>query len=273
MATYYRKMDTLSAVTYRGLSLAISMSPILFWVPKDQFGRIDLFVLPILGASILALLGNWAMAFAFRYLPVGIANSLLISFSTIIAALVSYLFYGEVISILQIVLIVAVLSSIFTLGLAKSNKTILIEIKTKKGIAYSFLFGLMLGGGYTLIGMTSRQLHPFLVGYAWETTIGFIGVAIALGRGVVGGKFLSTVDKKEFGKILLAAFPTTIGTGFYALSMTMGPVAIATAILSTTMVFTTVMAHFVHHEQLTRKQWLLMILVCVFVFVLKIVSE
>ncbi|MBN2000244.1 DMT family transporter [candidate division KSB1 bacterium] len=274
MAKHYRSMDTLSSVAYRGLTLGISMAPILVFVPRHQFGRIFLFIYPLLGATVLTALGNWAMAKAFRHLSVGIANTLMVSFITIVSAFFSYLFYHEVLSFFQIVLIAAVFITLFWLGASKSSKAMPAEFNVRKGIGYAFLFGLLLGGGITLIGMTSRTLHPFLVGYFWEFSVGITAAVMAFIRGkLFHGVSLVSVNWKQFWIILYCAAPTAIGTGFFALSMTMGPVAVAAAITSTTMVFTTLLAFYIYGEQLSLKQWLLLLLVCALVVGLKLVSD
>ncbi len=273
MAGYYRSMDTLSSITYRGLSLGISMTPVLLFVPSDEYGRIVLSVKPLLGAIILATLGNWAMAKTFRHLSVGIANSLLVSIATIVTAFISFVFYHEALSVTQVILIAAVFVSLFALGASKSSKTMPAEFNVRKGIGYAFISGALLGGGFTLIGMTSRVLHPFLVGYTWEFGIGIAGAILAFGRGLSRpGAGLAGTSWARFWKILLCAAPTALGTAFLALSMTLGPVAVATAITSTTMVFTTLLAFLIYGEQLSLKQWLLLLLVCALVFGLKLAT-
>jgi len=273
MAGYYRKMDTLSAVTWRGLTLGLSMAPILVFVPAEHFARLHVFMLPLLGASLFAILGNWAMAITYRHLPIGIANSLLISTSTIIAAIISYTVYGEILTIVQSGLVAAVLAALFLLGISKPSASMTIELNIKKGVLFALLFGLLLGMSYPIIGMTSRTLHPFLIGYSWELTIGIIGAAIALLRGVSGGSSLTRPARSDFWRILLYSSPTAIGTGFYALAMTLGPVAVATAILSTTIVFSTILAHYMYREHLSLRQWSFLLLVFLLVFCLQLAGD
>ena len=80
------------------------------------------------------------------------------------------------------------------------------------------------------------------------------------------------VSTREFTTIALCSAPTAIGTGLYALSMTMGPIGIATAIISTMMVFMTILAALFFGERLTRRQCILLGVVCAMVAGLKLSS-
>jgi drug/metabolite transporter (DMT)-like permease len=134
------------------------------------------------------------------------------------------------------------------------------------------LFGLFLGTAIALVGFISRQIHPFAVGYLWESLIGVLAMTYALLRGVWGAAGFSRISPAHFLKIARYCSPTVVGTGCYAFTMTLGPIGIASAIVSSAMVFNTILAALFYGERLTRKQVALLITVCAAVAGLKFVT-
>ena len=269
MATYYRSMDTLSAVSYRGLSLIFSMAPLLIFVPAHMFERIHQALPAILAASLCAALGNWAQANSYKSLPLGIATALGISFAVMVASAIGFFFFDELLTVWQTMLLILLLTGIVILGFSRSTGPLPKDHNVAKGIIFALLFGLFLGAGYALIGSASRQLHPFLAGYMWETIIGVMAAALAYSRKWFNRQSLTKISLPVFRKILVASAPTAIGTGFYALAMTLGPIALATALISTTIVFTTLLSRLIYRETLTVWQWSLLLAICLIVGTLR----
>jgi drug/metabolite transporter (DMT)-like permease len=273
LASFYRKMDALAAVAYRGLSLGLTMLPLLWWVPAQDYGRLGA-VLPLLALIwLLTALGNWTIANAVCHLPVGVATALCNGFIAIVAALAGFFLFQEILLFRQMAMIAAILLLIFALGWSRSPASADITYNIAAGLRNAFFSGLFLGIGFGLVGGLSRQIHPFLIGYTWELGTGVIAW-LWMWNGIRKTEHRSTrtISPREFGRVMLAASPTLVGTGMYALSMTMGPVAIATAVISTQMVFTTLLARVMYKEQLTRIQWIFLLAVCVGVMMLKMVS-
>jgi len=270
MASYYRRMDTLSAVAYRGLTLGLSMLPLLYFVPKDIWINLPTYATIILGASICAALGNWSIAIAYRVLPVGIASALATSFVALAAVINGIIFFEEFLSGFQLLCIFLILLGVCFLGLSKSKGPLPKEYNVRRGIFQSLLFGIFLGLAIALVGSASREFHPFAVGYLWEFTIGIIAALVCLFRGLVGGKSLVVVSKKDFWTILLYSSPTVLGTGCYAMALTMGPIGVVATILSTGMVFSTILAFFFYGERLSARQWITMLFICLAIGALKL---
>lgn len=273
MASFYRSMDRLSAVTYRGFSLTLSMWPLLLWVqyPMPPLGL--RFALCILGAAITAAAANWYGANAYSFLPVGIATALSTSFTAIVTAVIGYFGFRESLSPAQLTFLAGTLLGIFLLGAAKSSGPLPAEYNVPRGILHSLLFGLLLGVAYVLVGLASRQYPAFFVGYLWEATIGLIAASAALARGALGGASLSRIPARQFARILVCSSPTVIGTGCYAMATTTGKIGIVTAVLSTMMVFNTLLAMFLYKERPTRWQWCLLVVVCLMVIGLKLSTD
>ncbi|MDO6684096.1 MULTISPECIES: DMT family transporter [unclassified Agarivorans] len=279
MAKVYRQSDPLSAVAYRGLSLLISMSPLLLLVPRSAYadfvGQTGYLVL----AASLAALGNWANAIAFVRLPVGIASALSMAFTALFVALLGQVFLDERLSAQQWLMGGFTLVAVLLLGASQARRAT--QVALQASLQYKPLVGILASAGYgalmscalILVASMSRSSHPFLVGYAWEVMIGVMAMLMAFGRGLftVNNGFQG-ISFTHFKQILIYASPTVIGTGCYALAMTLGPLAIAAAILSTMMVFSMVLGLWLLGEKPSTKQWLMMSLVCMSVIGLKLVA-
>ncbi|MCB0325171.1 MAG: DMT family transporter [Bdellovibrionales bacterium] len=271
MTSFYRSIDRLSAVSYRGLSLGMTMAPLLLFVPGEQFSAFPSVLGLVLLASLAAALGNWAAASAFSYLPVGVASALSMSFATLFVVLLGAVLFDEHLSSPQLLLIAALLVGVIALGCSKTTGRRPEEFNLPRGFGSCLLFGVFLGTGYTIIGAASRQSHPFLVGYTWEFTIGLVALALSGWRRGFRAP-LQWISFRRFGILALYSAPTVLGTGAYALAMTLGPIGIATAIIGTMMVSNTVLAMFLFGERPTRRQWAILLAVCLCVGMLRYVS-
>ena len=78
------------------------------------------------------------------------------------------------------------------------------------------------------------------------------------------------ITLRQFGRLLLCASPTAMGTGLYSLAMTLGPVAIAAAVVSSMMVFSTLLGYLLYGERPSRRQGALILFICVAVAGLKL---
>lgn len=272
MADFYRRMDTLSAVAYRGLSLGLTMAPLLAWAPVEQYARLGSVWPVLLLLFILTACGDWAIADVVRFLPVGVGTAIANSLIAIVTAFLGFVFFHEALQAGQVVMMTLIILAVFVLGLTRSTGTLPPEYNLRRGVIRAGLTGLLLGGGFSAMGSLSRSFHPFLVGYVWELGTGLTAFFILFLRSKLNRPGLARLQPKEFGKLALACSPTLIGTGLYALSMSMGPMGLATAIIATQMVFTTLLAWMLYHEKLTWLQWAILLVICGLVMGLKIVS-
>ncbi len=262
MASYYRSMDCLSAVAFRGISLGISMLPLMLFVSGHDLLRTPAFVPLISIASVLAALGNWSAANAYRQLPVGITSALSMSATSLVVVVIGWSFLGELLSATQLLLICLIMAGGILLGASRSAGTIPADYNAAWGVFNCLMCGLFLGISFALIGTVSRLLQPFIAGYLWEFIIGLAAASVAMARGRLGGAGLSSISLNDFTRVLLFSSPTVLGTGCYALAMTMGPISITTAITNIMMVFSTLLAYFIYDEKLTTLQWVLLFAIC-----------
>jgi drug/metabolite transporter (DMT)-like permease len=269
MASCYRTMDRPSAVAYRGLALSFTMLPLLLFVPIEDLERAPQYLPWIVCASACAAVGNVAVARSFLFLPIGVASALCMSNAALTAAAISYLLGGDTLSASQLGLAALVLVTVLALGLSRSTGPLPAQYSVRRGIISSIIFGLSLGTAVALVGFASRQIHPFAVGYLWESLIGILAMTYTMLRGLSGRAGLSRISLPHFIKIGRYCAPTVVGTGCYAFTMTLGPIGLASAIVSSVMVFNTILAAMFYGERLTRKQIGLLIAVCGAVAALK----
>ncbi len=275
MASYYRGMDRLSAVTYRGLSLGLSMAPLLLFVPAEAWRAWPGMLPLILVAAVLAALGNWCNATAVSCLPIGIANALCMGSVSLTLASLGFLLLGESLSPPQLLWMGLIVAGVLLLGLSRSRPLVTgagVANRLGRGLLFSGLFGLLLGSAFLLVARAARASHPFLVAYSWEFAIGLCALLMVWLRPRVGGAPLQALSGRQFARLLLCAAPTAMGTGLYALAMTLGPVAIAAAIVSSMMVFSTLLSYLLYRERPSRRQVVLMLWICGAVVGLKLVA-
>lgn len=273
MADYYRKMDTLSAVTYRGLSLGITMLPFLLYSLFNNTTIDSGFYLLIVGAALSAVIANWIQANALHYLSVPIATTLGMGFWSVIIAILAFFTENEVLSLPQISLVIVTLLVSILLGITRNTKNKLKKSNRKLGVLLTFLFGVFIGIASLFVGKASRQYSPYLTSYSWETIIGIFGLTICFIRKPITGHSIAKITLKDFWKILIFGAPTALGTGLYAYSVTNGKMGIISAMfIAATIVFSTILAFLLYKEKLNVKQILLLCAIIGLIITLKIIS-
>ena len=95
MASVYRRFDKLSAVAYRGVSLGVTMSPLLLFAPREEFSKIPGILPLLLVASIGAAIANFCAAKSYSHLPIGVSSAVSMSFASIFATAIGIIFVGE----------------------------------------------------------------------------------------------------------------------------------------------------------------------------------
>ncbi len=273
MARVYRELDQLSAVSYRGLSLGITMLPLLLFVPLEQFQETFDLLPALLVASLIGGLSSLFFALTVKKLIVGMANSVCFCVSTLSTVLIDRNYFKRALSWEQLVLIGLLLLVLSSLSLGRESK----RLTRGDGVLYGILYGIISGSlvaiAFTIVGELSKDSHPLLVGYVWEFTIGIVTAALAVSRGcLLPGKGLAPISRALFTKILIYSSPTILGTGFYLTALTLGPLPVAMALLSTTIIFSIIFGSLMYQEHITIKQGVLLLVITGLVAALKFVG-
>lgn len=270
MASFYRKMDALSAIAYRGLALGLIMLPLLAFVPFEEFVKTSSFYGHIVICAVLAALGNWLVAQSYRSLPIGIAWALSESFRTITAIGFAILLLHEVLSGVQLAFIAGLLVCVTILCTNSTKNTANIQVSpaaTFGGIAFTLGFGVFIGWSMSLIGSVARECNPLVLAFEWEFTIGLVGCLLASLRGILAKNQngLNKIDRLSFGRLALYSSPTVIGTYGFALASQMGSIAIVSAVLSVSTVAASLIAFLLYKEKLSPMQCSMIFVSCLII--------
>ena len=261
MARFYRELDPWAATGVRGLTLGISMLPLLAVVPSEAYAALPDVWGWVVVACAGAAIGNICIAHAYANLPVGIASASNASLRAVCGALLGYWFLHETLSVREVLGMAGVLASVLLLGALKSQHQTHFTVRAKKGLFFSVLHAPFHSIAFVAVAAGSRQTHPFLIGYVWEIGIGAVIIVLMLFR---PQRFRPLAPCwRHFWKILLCSSPTLVGTACYAWAPTHGSIAMVLTVLSTIMLASATYAWLIYREKLTRTQLAAMAFVCV----------
>ena len=270
MAKHYRRLDPLVVLTYRGLSMGISMLPLLLFVHRTEWVELPAVFPAIVCGSVTGYASTWGNGMSLRYLPIGVSVALGMSGTAITALVIGLLFFHESISLAQLVPMAVLLGGVFGLGFTKSNHVSDYHYDPIRGSLYCVAYAFFNGLALSFVAWASRQINPFLVGYWWEFGVGIFGLAVM--PMLTRKSWASQLSSTDFIAVLKSASATAIGTGFCMLAMQSGPVGIVSAVLATMMVTNSLLAMAICGEHLSRRQWFMIAIVCAAVVILKLVS-
>ena len=267
MARYYREYHPLRVSVVRGFTLGVTMLALVFFAAPGSLVKLTSEPELLAGAAFSAALGNWAAGKSFQYLPVGIAIGGQMGFMVLTSVSIGVLLWGETLSSQQGIGIALILVGNL---IALFRDSVHLERGTLTGLFYCLLMGLCLAVAFSFVTALSRRVDPLLTAYAWELAIGIVGAVIMFAMRMAGGDTGAPLPANVWGKIMIAAAPTAIGTGCYALAVTMGPMSLVTAVLSTMAVAGAFLGRFVYGERLVPRQWLALGVIVVAVILIRL---
>lgn len=256
IAHHVRKHDGLSIATVRNLSLIISMSPLLLLAEPSNFSHIpeyipQLVIAGLTGAISLGL-GFWSV----KFLPIGIKTALRNVGATIFVFFLGWIWFRESPTFVELLWILPIVLGGIALSIQKIQFSHL-DPRSGKGVFLVVVAAILASLSYVQMSDVARNLDPFIAGYFWEVIIGIWALIFGIGRWIICGKNpFGKIKLPEICKIALVSAPTVIGTGCFALAVTMGPVGIANVIGTGGIFVSILMGHWLYQEKLTRQQWL-----------------
>lgn len=252
---YARRMDGLSLAFYRNGSFAITLLPLLYF---GDTGSIDAVIAEwkvLLVSAVSGALALWCVFNAYDYLSVGVARSYNRAVTTITLAATSWIVFGEVLSVAALFLLGMIVAAILWLGSLK-NEHAHLDAGFVKGVSLIVTASLCISVTKFALAFLSRNLDPLVSAYFWEVSIAVAILILILVRRMFTGQPIAHVGGRTIFMVALCSAPTLIGTGGFALALSMGPVSITEAIGTGSLVVSALMAHFLYGEALHRKQWL-----------------
>jgi drug/metabolite transporter (DMT)-like permease len=248
-----RKHDQLEVAALRGVSMGVTMAPLLFWVPAKAWGllaqRWPAFLVMIVFTGVCNVLLNHAA----RLLPFGLRAALISATTAIGGVAFGIGFFGERFSVLQLALAgVLVLSTVgAALGGHAAHE---IQPNIPRGSLLAVAGAACLAVAALFTKHLATATDPFLTAWAWEFGSGAILLPpLVLAwrrRGIEPGL------ARRFLRIGAAASPTAIGSSASMLALNLGPLGLWGAIAGTQLLFSALLGVLLHRETMGWLRWL-----------------
>jgi drug/metabolite transporter (DMT)-like permease len=247
-----RRHSHVEVASMRGLSLGLTMAPLLFWVPAGAW-----LALAAQWPSYLALIAVTAGAnvlqnHAARFLPFGLRAALMLSAVSVASVGFGAGVFAERLSLTHLGLC-ALLVGASLLAALGEHAAHEIQPDVPRGSALALASGLGLAVAALLTKHLAMRTHPLLTAWAWEFGAGAIlaapmfwhwrrGVQAAVGR--------------QFGRTLLAAAPTVVGSAASLVALALGALGLWGALAGTQVLFTAALGVLWHRETMDLRRWL-----------------
>lgn len=270
---FSRKMDGLIVTVYRNLSLAVTMFPVLFFVSIEEITQIVSHLPLLSAASVFGVIGFVFNLYASDYLPVGVTNSIRQAVYVIAAVLLGVLFLEEFLTPVQLFLLSGILCGGIALTLSRSNHLHLDGQYKWKGVSLACVGGAGYALAFLFFTQLSRQVSPLVAGYFWEVSIGILA-ALFLCFKVRNGSYTDQVvlPIKDILTITFVASTTISGTLAYGYAVLYGPYALASGLVTTTVLISVIAGWIMFKEKLSFVQISLILGILVLIFALRLVS-
>ena len=224
-----RKIDGLSLAFYRNISFVITLLPLCTGSSRTDFAfALDHWYY----FAIAGLAGGIYLALSYtsyRAIPVGIHTTITKASSTITITALGWWYFGERITLHAGFIIAIILFGSLLLGMQRSSFAHL-NNRHLYGFSLCVLSAIPLALTTLAFAAMTRQDIPLLSGYLWEISIACASAVLMVFRYLFLRIPLQKISWRMFLRIALCSSPTLLGTGFFSIALSMGPVAIVNAI-------------------------------------------
>jgi drug/metabolite transporter (DMT)-like permease len=244
-----RKHARLEIAALRGVSLGISMSPVLLWVPRSAWSQLGSEPGRLFAIVAITAFANVLQLQAARHLPFGLRASIILTGTAVGSVLLGYSVLGERLSAATgawcaLIVLSAVLAAP---GEHASHE---IEPRLLRGIVLSFVSASLMAVVALLTKGLAERTHPLLTAWAWEFGSGLILVPLLLIR-----RHPSPGLPRHFARVALASSPTVIGSSASMLALGSGRLGLWGALAGTQVLFTGVLGVLWHRELMGLRRW------------------
>lgn len=246
-----RRYGRMEVAAWRGVSLGITMAPLLLWVSGASWIALGARWRELLLLVTLTGAANILQLQAARNLPFGLRAAFMIAGIAVGSLIFGRIFLGELLSPAQITLaLLMVASSVAAaLGTHASHE---IKPDIKKGAVFAGAAAVLMAVVGLLVARLARVSDPLLVAWAWEFGAGAILVVPMLFR---WRESFSAGFAGRFGRIAIASLPTVVGSGGSVLALTLGAFGVWGAIAGTQVLFTAALGVILHKETMGALRW------------------
>lgn len=270
LVRYARKMDGLSLAFYRNVSFFITLLPLLAFSSTQEI----LMVLSHWKALLISgALGGISLTIVFssyKFIAIGMGNAIGRASGTIVVAILGFFIFGETLSPVELLLIGIIVIACVWLATQQAH-TPHISQRAFLGIALSIAAAIPVTFTFVILADIARITDPLASGYFWEVAISASTLIIVILRTIFFKKGLQKIDRKTALGIATCSSPTLIGTGCYALALSMGPIALVSAIGTGSLFITGLLAWRWYNEKLRNTQWVAMTIILASIVMLKFV--
>lgn len=271
LVRFARSMDALSLVFYRNISFVVTLLPLLLTWKSGQAAMLLAHAGHFALAGVLGALHLFCAYEGMRSLSAG-SNNALTSASTTVAIVVGSMFLGQHLTLTSQILIFALAASAVVLGFGHQHFDHL-DGRVARGLSLSLLAGIPGAGTKMLLARITNDVTPLVAGYVWEVSIGLASAVLIGCIFLCRREHVQRVSIKTALGIALASSPTLLGTGAFALAITMGPLSLVQAIGSgTSLVLMGVLPAIFYHEHLKLRQWIPILCIALLIVILRLFS-
>jgi drug/metabolite transporter (DMT)-like permease len=246
-----RRHDRMEIATWRGLSLGVTMAPLLVWVSGSAWealaahpGELLWLVTITAGANVLQLQ-------AARYLPFGLRAALFVAGVALGGLALGAWFLDERFSLTQLGWCALVIASAVLASLGNHSGGGL-TADVRKGAPLALAASALIAAAALSFARLARATDPLLVAWAWELGAGAVLVVPLLWR--QRGRWEAGVWPR-FVRTAACSLPTVVGTAASAVAVTLGPLGVWAALAGTQAVFTAGLGAAWHRERIGPLRW------------------
>lgn len=247
-----RRYGRMEVAAWRGVSLGLTMSPLLFWVPGAAWGSLGDRWLELLLLVAITGAANLLQLEAARNLPFGLRAAFMIAGIAAGSLILGWVFLGERLSAFQISLALLMVGSSIAAALG-SHASHEFKPNIRRGAWFAGGAAILMAFVGLLVTRLARASSPLLVAWAWEFGAGAILVLPVLFR---WRDSFATGFPGRFQQIAVASLPTVVGSGASVLALTLGAFGVWGAVAGTQVLFTAMLGVFLHKEKMGPVRWI-----------------
>jgi drug/metabolite transporter (DMT)-like permease len=246
-----RKHDGIEISMLRGLSLGVTMAPLLFWVPPGAWAELAQRPGQLAFLVAVTAVANVLHLEAARHLPFGLRAAVLVAGVAVCGLVLGAWILGERLRGGELGWCALIVTS-GVLSALGDHSTEKLVANVPKGAALTVAAAVLLSVAVLCFARLARATNPLLVAWVWEFAIGVLLVVPWLVRR--RGPLAPDIGRRFFATGL-CSLPTVAGTGLSAVALTLGPLGLWSAIAGTQALVSAALGAVWHREKLGVRRW------------------
>jgi len=246
-----RRHDSTEIAAFRGLSLGVTMAPLLGWVPLTAWQALGARLGEFVAMVSITAIGNLLHLQAARRLPFGLRAAVLVAGVALGGLGFGALFFDEHLSSVELLWCSLVVTSAVLCSLGDhSNEGLTADIP--KGAILTLAAAVLFALGALVFARLARATNPLLVGWAWEIGSGVVLLPLLVVR---RREAWEPGIWRRFVRTGIYSLPTVVGTWASAVALTLGPLGLWAAMAGTQALFSAGIGAVRHRERIGARRW------------------